>query len=122
MSSLRFNTRSCSSGPARLTRETIPGWGAVVREGDAYDLIQTLPPASVDLLITSPPYWGHRTYEQAYNWNLHKELPFDSSRVPPYDLYRRKGGVLGLEPFPEWYVQHLVEILEHSKSCLKAHG
>ncbi|MBF0153351.1 MAG: site-specific DNA-methyltransferase [Magnetococcales bacterium] len=31
-----------------------------VIEGDCLDLIQKLPNASVDMLITSPPYWGQR--------------------------------------------------------------
>jgi transcriptional regulator with XRE-family HTH domain len=33
-----------------------------IRRGDAYDLVAELPPASVDLIITSPPYWGLRTW------------------------------------------------------------
>jgi DNA modification methylase len=32
------------------------------------------------------------------------------------------GGVLGLEPYPEWYTSHLVEILERGRSALKAGG
>ena len=46
---------------------------ATVRQGDAYDLLPSLEAASVDLLITSPPYWGHRTYEQDHNWNILKD-------------------------------------------------
>ena len=45
---------------------------ATVRQGDAYDLLPSLEAASVDLLITSPHYWGHRTYEQDHNWNILK--------------------------------------------------
>jgi DNA modification methylase len=32
-----------------------------VVEGDCLELIQRLPDASVDVLVTSPPYWGQRT-------------------------------------------------------------
>ena len=35
--------------------------------GDAYDLFEDVPPSSVDLIITSPPYWGHRDYELKHN-------------------------------------------------------
>jgi DNA modification methylase len=31
--------------------------------GDALDILKTLPSASVDMCMTSPPYWGHREYE-----------------------------------------------------------
>lgn len=105
----------------RLTRERTAGWN-IVGEGDAFDLMKTLKPNSVDLVITSPPYWGHRTYDQQHNWTVIKEFAADPHTPPPYDDYRKKGGVLGLEPYPEWYVHHLVEILDLAKSCLKADG
>ena len=44
-----------------------------VLHGDAYDLLPTLDSGSIDLLITSPPYWGHRTYEQEHNWDILKD-------------------------------------------------
>lgn len=31
--------------------------------GDALDVLKTLPSASIDMCMTSPPYWGHREYE-----------------------------------------------------------
>lgn len=110
-----------SNGHKRLLRETIAPWG-VVREGDAYDLMQTLAPNSIDLLITSPPYWGHRTYEQVHDWSITEKLGRDPLSPPPYDAYRKAGGVLGLEPFPEWYVHHLVEIIERVRPALKPGG
>lgn len=116
---MKPRTRYRSVSSKRGARET--SRTGVIREGDAYDLMRTLPTDSVDLLITSPPYWGHRTYEQPHNWKILKEFP-DAPGIPPYDLYRRKGGVLGLEPFPEWYIHHLIEILDQAKACLKPHG
>lgn len=109
------------SSKRRCTCERTAGWD-IVREGDAYDLMKTLKPNSVDLVITSPPYWGHRTYDQQHNWAVIKEFVADPHTPPPYDDYRQKGGILGLEPYPEWYVHHLVEILDLAKSCLKADG
>jgi site-specific DNA-methyltransferase (cytosine-N4-specific) len=98
---------------------------AAVRQGDAFDLMQALAPESIDLLITSPPYWGHRSYEQSHNWNILQEYLASGGGVdspPAYEWYRKRGGVLGLEPLPEWYVSHLVEILDRVKCCLKAAG
>lgn len=96
-----------------------------IRHGDAYDLVQTLPEHSVDLLITSPPYWGLRDYDQDHNWNIlgeWKKLDKDPLEPPPYDWYRKHGGILGLEPYPEWYVSNLVEILSHAQKFLKPRG
>jgi DNA modification methylase len=105
-----------------MLRERPLDVSTIVREGDAYDLMRALRPASVDLIITSPPYWGHRTYEQHYDWSRFKELASQATEIPSYDAYRKLGGVLGLEPLPEWYVAHLVEILDAAHVCLKPHG
>ena len=40
---------------------------AEVRQGDAFDLIKCLPDDSIDLVLTSPPYWGLRTYGADHN-------------------------------------------------------
>jgi len=102
-----------SSGPRRSS--------PVIEHGDAYDLLETLAPRSVDLLITSPPYWGHRSYGRDHNWDILDdwERHGGAPGVPPYDWYRRAGGVLGLEPLPDWYIAHLVEILERARPALK---
>jgi len=103
-------------------RETTMAPDVIVREGDAYDLIRELPANSVDLVLTSPPYWGQRTYERAFDWRGFKDRARRDTTVPSYDDYRRAGGVLGLEPLPEWYVAHLVEILDAAMVCLKPAG
>lgn len=94
-----------------------------VLHGDAYDLLAELLSGSVDLIVTSPPYWGHREYELGHNWRLFNDIP-TVRRIgvasPGYRWYRENGGVLGLEPYPEWYISHLVEILDRARSCLKA--
>ena len=95
---------------------------AVVLEGDAYDLIKTLAPNSVDLIITSPPYWGQRTYEQDYDWNMFRHRSILKGPPLPYKDYRAQGGVLGLEPTPDWYIAHLVEFFETAMACLKPAG
>lgn len=96
-----------------------------VRDGDAYDLMAKLPPESVDLIITSPPYWGLRTYGQEHNESIladWKAEGGDQDTVPPYDWYRVNGGCLGLEPLPEWFIAHLVEIFQRGSAALKQGG
>lgn len=93
--------------------------------GDAWDLLPFLPPSSVDLILTSPPYWGHRSYGQEHNWDILDEWIEEGGTVdehPSYDWYRSHGGLLGLEPTPDWFVSHLVEIFERAKDALKPAG
>lgn len=97
-----------------------------VYHGDAFDLLRLLPENSIDLILTSPPYWGLRDYEGDHNWDILSEwLALDAenkNRVPSYEWYRAHGGMLGLEPLPEWYVNNICEILEAAKIALKASG
>jgi len=106
-----------------------PAWSGTgkkeFRQGDAYELIRELPPQSVDLIITSPPYWGQRSYGQEHNWQVHRlwqKAGHEQHESPPYPWYREHGGVLGLEPFPEWYLSHLAEILDAGRVCLRDTG
>lgn len=99
------------------------GW--LLACGDAYDLLPLLPHDSIDLIITSPPYWGHRSYGMEHNWDVLKEWMSDGNtkdQIPDYEWYREHGGVLGLEPVPDWFVSHLVEIFERATKCLKMSG
>ena len=76
-----------------------------VLHGDAFDLFDQMPADSIDLVITSPPYWGHRDYGLDHNWELFNNIPKVrkvGAITPGYDWYRGEGGLLGLEPYPEW--------------------
>jgi DNA modification methylase len=64
--------------------------------GDSLDILKTLPSASVQCVVTSPPYWGLRDYGFK--------------------------GQIGLEKTPEEYVQHLVSILHELKRVLRDDG
>jgi DNA modification methylase len=95
------------------------------KQGDAYDLVAELKPQSIDLIITSPPYWGQRTYGQTPNWKIHEEWRKSGHshlEPPSYEWYRACGGVLGLEPYPDWYTYHLCEIMERARKCLRDSG
>ena len=61
---------------------------------------------SVQCVVTSPPYWGLRQYagEQTVAWP-------DGSTHP-----------LGLEPTPELYVAHMVEVFREVRRVLRADG
>ncbi len=101
------------------------GCRAEVHEGDAYDLMGKLPPESVDLIITSPPYWGLRTYGMEHNEAILQEWLDEGGskeQAPSYDWYRMHGGCLGMEPLPEWYVSNLTEIFQRGSAALKPGG
>jgi len=65
-------------------------------QGDALTVLKTLAAGSVQCCVTSPPYWGLRDYGIE--------------------------GQIGLEPTPELYVEHLVEIFREVKRVLKKDG
>jgi DNA modification methylase len=106
-------------------RPPLSSISARVLHGDAFDLFDQLPSQSVDLVITSPPYWGHRDYGLGHDWDYFNDIP-QVRKVGPvtpgYDWYRGKGGLLGLEPYPEWYVVHLTQILGKAARCLTSGG
>lgn len=113
--------------PERLARPELLAshLHAEVLHGDAFDLFDRLPDACVDLVITSPPYWGQRSYDLAHNWGLFNDIPKVRSlgiAYRGYQWYRELGGALGLEPYPEWYVAHIVEIVQKAHRVLKPTG
>ena len=87
-------------GPRRAKlRTTLEGVAFVniqIIQGDALDVLRTLPDKSVQCCVTSPPYWGLRDYG-----------------VP---------GQLGLEPTPEEYVSKMVEVFREVRRVLRDDG
>lgn len=67
-----------------------------IYQGNSIDVLRTLDTESIDCCITSPPYWGLRDYG------------CDDQ--------------LGLEPTPELYVEHMVELFREVKRVLKKDG
>lgn len=65
-------------------------------QGDCLEVLKTIPGATVDCCVTSPPYWGLRNYNN------------DSQ--------------LGLEKTPEEYVENMVKVFREVKRVLKAEG
>lgn len=117
--------------------------------GDNIELMQKLPDNSVDMVITSPPYWGLRDYGECakkvwggdkkceHDWGdsytRHQEAPGKTSLVKQRGLEytvtthicTKCGawlGQFGLEPHPQMYIDHLVEICREVKRILKPTG
>jgi len=65
-------------------------------QGDALDVLRTLPDQSVQCCVTSPPYWGLRDYGV--------------------------DGQMGLEPTPEEYVAKMVEVFREVRRVLRDDG
>jgi DNA modification methylase len=117
-------------------------------QGDALEVLKTLPSESVDCCITSPPYYGLRDYGTA-NWvggdekcNHLKGDGSPKSRAKSTigyaestghnleswgDVCQKCGAIrqdkqIGLEGSPEEYVNKLVEIFREVKRVLKDNG
>jgi len=73
--------------------------------GHALEILKTLPEKSVNMCITSPPYWGLRDYKtKPVKWNDGWE------------------GELGTEPNFNQYINHLCDIFDEVKRVLYNDG
>jgi len=70
--------------------------------GDTLEVLKTLSDECIDCVVTSPPYWGLRSY-----------LPEDHSD---------KKKEIGLEPTLDLYLDHLIEVVQELKRVLKKTG
>lgn len=69
--------------------------------GDSIDVLKTLPDKSIDCIITSPPYWQQRIYE---------------------DYDGEMENIIGSENTPEQYVENLMKVIREVKRVLKDEG
>lgn len=74
--------------------------------GNALNQISSLPPASVQCVVTSTPYWALRIYKE------HVDVPWADGELCAY----------GHEQTPEGFVRHTTEILLALKSVLTPNG
>ncbi len=97
-----------------------------------------LPDSSVQCVVTSPPYWGLRKYAgvQDLIWggdNHHEHVwqgvikqTISATHDKQTSSFCQACGArrwqLGLEPTPELYIQHLIEILREIKRVLRPDG
>ena len=92
---------ACSQIAASSADGAVPGPSGVVIVGDAFDLIGDLADLSVDLILTSPPFWGLRSYGLEHNEHVldhWRAAGHERSQPPGYCWYRDAGGVLGAPP------------------------
>ena len=76
-----------------------PYWkqnGNKIYQGDALEVLRTMPKESIHCVVTSPPYWGLRDYGIE--------------------------GQLGLEKTPEEYIEKMVEIFREVRRVLRSDG
>ena len=132
----------------------------VLYQGNALEVLKQLPDESVDLVVTSPPYWAKRDYGDGaftvfggdpdcdHEW-VEQEIGLqhenrNNVRGKQDEVVGKKGtvrikkynkrtalvckkcgawyGQLGLEPTPQMFVEHLVEIFREVKRVLKPTG
>ena len=143
-----------------MVKKTNNGKGKSVLEvnkvyvGNCLEVLKTFPDESLDMCITSPPYWGLRDYGtegQIWGGDNKCKHDFDKSKrklhsgswgkddnvLPHYknatelnweveDSTCNKcgawNGQLGLEPTPDMFVDHLCDIFDEIKRCLRPHG
>ena len=67
-----------------------------IKQGDAIEVLKTMPDQCINTCVTFPPYWGLRDYGV--------------------------DGQLGLEPTPEEYVANLVEVFREVRRVLRDDG
>jgi DNA modification methylase len=70
--------------------------------GDCREVMRAMPAESVDCIVTSPPYWGLRSYLP----NGHADKPRE----------------LGLEPTLGEHIATMVDVFEHARRVLKKTG
>ncbi len=119
--------------------------------GDCSEIMRTWPSDSIDLVVTSPPYWGLRDYgsETVRVWGGDHECEHEWN--PQVSSFNKQGGEgkqstnlgtlrgedqksdfcstcgawrgsLGLEPHPQLFIDHLVEICHEIRRVLKPSG
>ena len=103
---------------------------AVVLRGDAAHL--PLPDASVDLIVTSPPYWGLRSYTDNVKClkciDMERDGRDPRQAWPDYDAHVRRDhvqhydGQIGSEATPAEYIDALVACTREWVRVLKPQG
>ena len=124
---------------------------ATIMVGHVIDALRRLPAESVHCVVTSPPYWGLRDYKlksQVWGGDSHEHdwgglLPGRKPGQVPQTKWADVSaiadgqhasagefcvqcsawrGSLGLEPTPDLYVQHMVEVFREVRRVLRSDG
>jgi len=120
--------------------------------GHVLDRLREMPEGSVQMAVTSPPYWGLRAYgtppqvwggdrDHAHEWQVMPPRRFRSEADATSDIekasiggrsHEAQGGQvcgcgawlgeLGAEPTPELYVAHLADVFDEVRRVLRDDG
>lgn len=113
-----------------------------ILQGDALELAKSLSDNSIHCFVTSPPYWGLRSYGHWFMSTLWGDM---ADFTPPRKhkdrwLFRLKWraaergsgvfspngkswiGALGLEPTPELFIEHMVLLFRELRRVLRKDG
>lgn len=93
---------------------------STILSGHCIDRLRELPDASVNCVVTSPPYWGLRDYGlPPVRWD---EVHYSPMPGLPGVAIPEWTGCLGLEPTPEMYVGHMVQVFREVRRVLRDDG
>ena len=132
------------AGQAVLVVEVVVTGTATVLVGDCIDQMRALPDASVNCCVTSPPYFGLRSYDEA-SLRIDPSLPEEKRAWLDAELlqrcvHERMGAVyhsddipedlrsyfvraeIGLEDTPDAFVARLVEVFREVRRVLRDDG
>lgn len=116
------------------TPQPAPWWSAgpvTLHVGDAHNVLAVMPDASVDCVVTSPPYWGLRSYDTG-RWHGgradcdHETAPSAADPHPPRTCPDCQAvwtdGQYGQETTVGEYVDRLVTVFGQARRVLHPHG
>jgi len=111
-----------------------PWWSAgpvTLHVGDAHDVLAAMPDASVDCIVTSPPYWGLRSYDTGQWHGGRADCDHDAAPSPAGAHQARTcsecgavwtDGQYGQEPTVGEYVDRLVTVFDQARRVLHPQG
>ncbi|MFB3131576.1 MAG: site-specific DNA-methyltransferase [Rhodothermales bacterium] len=89
-------------------------------EGCVLDALPLMEAGSVHMCATSPPFWGLRVYSgEPSDWPAVTYTPMSGLAEVEVEAWT---GQLGMEPTPEMYVGHLVEVFRLVRRVLRDDG
>ncbi len=95
-----------------------------VYPGDCRDVLKALQRESVDLVVTSPPYWNLRDYRtEPLIWDGLADCIHEWGDVIDHagafcSKCRAWKGQFGLEPSPELFIKHLLDVFDQIYSVM----
>jgi len=99
-----------------------------IHVGNVIDVLKTFPAESIDMCITSPPYWGTRNYDtEPVIWGGNNSCNHDFATCDNNGGFFCSNcgawkGQLGQEPTLKLYVKHVVDVMDEVKRVLKNEG